>query len=316
MRRTAHVALKLDQETKSTIAARLDAVALDVVFVPDTDALVSSLPDVELLLLGRPPRIDWSPADKLTLLHVAGAGVDPLFPAHGLRTEAWVTNCRGTMADAVRDHVLALVLAFARDLPRCLLQQQSRVWKSFARAPLAGQRVCVVGLGEVGRRVAEAAIALGMKVRAVSRSGRTLPGLESAHEPSQLSRAVSDVDYVVLCLPLTSATLGLVDDTLLGAMGPNTVVIDVSRGGIVDTVALERRLRAKQLGGAALDVFDAEPLASDSSLWGCPGLLITPHCAGFTMDYVTSAVEVFVEAIASLDNGATPVTWVSRQHEY
>lgn len=298
------------------VTERLRRAGLRAVFLRTAAALEAALPEVELLLLGRPPRLDWSGAQRLRLLHVAGAGVDPLFPARGLREQVVITNSRGAMADAVRDHVLALVFAFARDLPRAFAQQAARSWQTYSREPIRNQRLCVVGLGEIGSRVASAGIALGFRVSGVCRSARPFPGVEPVRDVAELSAAFAEADYVVLCLPLTSSTRGLCDDALLGALSPRAVLIDVSRGGIVDEGALERRLRAGQLRGAALDVFAEEPLPPNSPLWTCPGLLITPHSAGSIPTYFEAVVALFVDAVERLTRGEQPRTLVSRTAEY
>lgn len=313
---TAHVALALAPADEAMVSERLHRAGLQAVFLRTATALEAALPEVTLLLIGRPPRIDWSSATRMRLLHVAGAGVDPLFPAQGLHEQVAITNSRGAMADAVRDHVLALLFAFARDLPRAFAQQATRTWQSYSREPIGGQRLCVVGLGEIGSRVANAGAALGFRVSGVCRSRRQFPGVDPVRGIAELDAAFGEADYVALCLPLTASTRGLCDDKLLSALSPRAVLIDVSRGGIVDQSALERRLRAGQLRGAALDVFAEEPLPPSSTLWTCPGLLITPHSAGSTPTYFEPVVALFLDAIERLSRGEQPRTLVSREQEY
>lgn len=312
----AHVALKLDAAARVTLAEQLRAVGLDVCFLQDKADLDARLHEIELLLLGRPPRLDWSRATQLKLIHVAGAGVDPLFPADGLRAEVVVSNCRGAHADAVRDHVLALLLAFARDLPRAWVQQRAKEWSGYPSKSLTGQTVCVVGLGEIGRRVAAALGALGMRVVGVNRTGKACAAARVVYPVEHLPMAVSEADYVVLCLPLTSSTRRLFDARVLDLLTQQCVLINVARGGIVDEHELESRLRAGRLRGAALDVLEREPLPKDSSLWSCPGLLLTPHCAGYTPEYFASVGAAFIDALRHVQRGEAPLTSVSRQFEY
>lgn len=312
----AHVALKLNSAARTEVAEQLASAGLSASFVDDKAQLVAQLPEIKLLLLGRPPRLDWSPATQLRLLHVAGAGVDPLFPAEGLRKEAAISSCKGAHADAARDHVIALMLALARDLPRAALQQRAHQWNGFASQPLTGRIVCIVGLGEIGRRVAALCTALGMRVHGVNRSGRPCEHASASYAIEALSEAVAAADYVVLCLPLTSQTQQLFDARVLGLLPPHCVLINVSRGAIVDERELERRLRAGCLRGAALDVCEQEPLQADSSLWDCPNLLLTPHCAGHTPDYLVPVVHSFIDAIEHVRRGERPPTWVSRELEY
>jgi phosphoglycerate dehydrogenase-like enzyme len=313
--RPVHVALALDSASRQTVSAELGAAGFSAQFVRDPAQLLSALPEIELLLLGRPPRIDWSSAARLRLLHVAGAGVDPLLPALGLRAEVVISNCRGVHSGAVRDHVFGLLLAFARDLPRAFTQQQSRTWQCYPMPALSGRALCVVGLGEIGRRVCDTALSFGMQVRGVSRSGSAHAGV-SVTPTAGLQAALQQADYVALCLPLTAQTHRLFDDAMLAALPAHGVLISVARGGIVDEVALEARLRAGELRGAALDVFEHEPLPPSSSLWDCPGLLLTPHSAGYTPDYLHAAVQSFIDAAERTLRGQQPLTLISREHEY
>jgi D-2-hydroxyacid dehydrogenase (NADP+) len=316
MSKLVHVALKLDPTSKRSMEGKLVAAGFEAVFVSDPAELVKRLGEIERLLIGRPPRIDWSLGAKLRLLHVAGAGVDPLFPAQGLPAQTIVSNSRGAHADAVRDHALAMVFAFARDLPRVFAQQTQKLWQTFPARPVVGQRLCVVGLGEIGQRVAGAGASLGFDVSGVCRSPRELAGIQHTLGPQQLGEGVSQCDYCVISLPLTSHTRGLFDREMLAHLPEQAVLINVSRGGIVDEAALEARLRGRELAGAALDVFADEPLPRSSSLWTCPRLVITPHCAGFTPDYLEGVVELFIDAVRRTERGERPRTEVSRENEY
>jgi phosphoglycerate dehydrogenase-like enzyme len=314
--RFVHVALKLDPLTQTSVERQIVAAGWQPAFVADAAQLTAHLPEVEMLLVGKPPRIDWSRAVRLRLLHVAGAGVDPLFPAEGLRPEVVVSNSRGGQADAVRDHVLGLLLAFARDLPRALAQQRERRWQAFATRPLPGQTLCLVGLGEIGRRIAAAGAALGMRVVGVNRSGQAVPFVERVFPVAGIAEAISSANYTVLSLPFTSATKALFDAALLAVLPDHAVLINVARGGIIDESALEARLRAGKLRGAALDVFADEPLDRRSSLWTCPRMLITPHSAGYTPDYLEVVCGLFLDAADRVARGELPKTVVSREREY
>jgi len=313
---TVHVALALGQDEQAACLALLQPRGLDPVWLPTQEALLASLPECEYLLLGRPPRHDWSRAVRLQLLQIAGAGVDPLFPSHGLREEALVANCRGLHADGVRDHVMALILAFARDLPRAFAQQALKEWRPFARSSLAGRKMLLLGHGAIGARVAAAARGFGVRVSAVSRSRRPSPGLERVFGTDELEEAVRDADYFVIAVPLTSETRGLVGARVLAALPPRAFVVNVSRGAIVDEAALLAALSASRLAGAALDVFEAEPVPPASSLWDCPRLLMTPHTAGFEPEYLTKVFEFFAENVRRVRSGAPPESLVSRKLEY
>lgn len=314
MRPLVHVALRLEPDEARLREQQLNQHGFNVRFARKN--LTELLPDCRYLLVGRPPRIDWSPAQKLELLQIAGAGVDPLFPAQGLSEKTLITNCRGTHADAVRDHVLSELLAFARDLPRSLEQQARQKWQAFAMPSLTGKKLTLLGFGAVGSRVAAVGKTLGMTVCAVRRSPRAAAGADEVYAPENLHAALSDTDYLVVCLPLTSETHQLVGAHALTALPARAVLIDVSRGGIVDQRALEAALRAGRLSGAALDVFEQEPLSQANSLWSCPRLIITPHIAGWTPDYIARVFDVFIENVARVRRGDEPINTVSRAAEY
>ncbi len=316
MSASVHVAIRLDDATQRDVSRQLGAVELTATFLPDQRQLQAHLPDIEWLLIGRPPRIDWSGAGKLRLLHVAGSGVDPLFPAVGLSERVIVSNCPTMTADAVRDHVLALLLALARDLPRAFEQQRQRSWRMYPAPSVVGQRVCVVGLGAIGLRVAAACTALGLEVVGVSRTARPAQHVSAIYGTDDLRLAVSRCNYVVLCVPLTSQTRGMFNRSVLEAMPTTAVLVNVARGGIVDETALVELLKQGRLRGAACDVFSDEPLPATSPLWTCPRLLITPHNAGFIPDYVPSAVHMFTQAIERVRAGERPAFVVSREAEY
>lgn len=311
-----HVALVVDAEMRSKFERAFEAQGFSVRFLDGPEALGEHLPECRYLLVGRPPRLDWSSARELRLLQVAGTGVDPLFPALGLAEGVQIANLRGPHLDSVRDYVIALLLAMARNLHRALTQQQQHRWQPFSSAPLTGKTLTLLGYGGIGRRVAPVARALGMTVRAVRRSTNIAQGVDECYASEHLPEALHGADYLVLCLPFTSATRGFVDEKVLGLLPPRAAVINVSRGGILDEQALERALRSGKLAGAALDVFQDEPLARESTLWDCPGLILTPHLAGSIPNYFEVALDCFVENVGRVCHGHVPESMVSREHEY
>lgn len=311
-----HVALGLDTAAMRLVERRLQEAELDVAFLRTRDEFDQHLPRVRFLLADPMPRMDWSRARALELIHGSGAGVDPLFPAEGLDPRVHVANCRGAHADAVRDHAFALLLAFARDLPRAFEQQRSKSFRGYPSVPLRDKTLCLVGFGQVGRRIAETARAFGMRVHAVRRSGAADALLESACGPDDILAAVAFADYTVVCAPLTSASRGLVNARVIDALPYQGVFVNVARGALVDHGALEAALRTGRLRGAGLDVFSDEPLPPASTLWSCPRLVITPHVAGHTPDYLDPVLDRFAENVARVAAGGPPADAVSRELEY
>lgn len=314
-----HVHLARDEDARGVIRALAASSAREVRFVDADDprALVGRLPEIDVLVCGRPPRVDWSGATRLRLLHFLGAGVDGLFPAHGLARGVVIANARGIHAHAMRDHALAMMLAFARELPRALAQQAARAWEPFAGGTLAGCTLVVVGLGEVGRPIAVAAAALGMRVLGVRRDASvSAPGVERVFGPEALGDALALADYVVVATPLTARTRALIGPAELALLRPSAVIVQISRGGVVDEPALHDALSRGHLRGAALDVFAEEPLPTASPLWTAPNVIVTPHLAGWMPDYVARAFAVCLENVARLERGEAVRTPVDRAREY
>jgi phosphoglycerate dehydrogenase-like enzyme len=149
--------------------------------------------------------------------------------------------------------------------------------------PLRGQTLCVVGLGDIGGSIAKLARALGMRVIGVTRSGRGGRGSRDAlrvYRTTALRAALARADFVVLTLPLSDETRGLVGPAELAALKPTAWLLNLARGPIVDEAALLAALRARRIGGAVLDVFDTEPLPTDHPLWGFDNVVVTPHISG------------------------------------
>ncbi|MBK6692859.1 MAG: hypothetical protein IPG50_11755 [Myxococcales bacterium] len=177
----------------------------------------------------------------------------------------------------------------------------------------------LVGLGEVGRPIAAAAASPECSSLGWREGHATMPapdGVVEVHGIAALGALLPRADYLVLAVPLTGETRDLFDEAALLRLRPDAVLINVSRGGIVDEVALMRALREGRLRGAALDVFAEEPLPSESPLWTTPNLLVTPHIAGAMQDYVERAFSVVLENVARLERGELVTTPVEPAREY
>lgn len=225
----------------------------------------------EWLLAG--PEVEW--------VHSLGVGVEQLLTPELVAGPLVVTNSRGTNAPPIAEYVMATALAFGRQLPRWVRQQTERRWARGAHPyfEVAGKTLGILGLGSIGREVAARAGALGMRVLALRRGtdGQSLPGVAHTFGPGQLHDLLGASDIVVITLPLTPETRGLLDAPALAAMRPGAYLINVARGAIVDEPALIAALQSGHLGGAGLDVFDQEPLPPESPLWDMPKVIITPH---------------------------------------
>jgi phosphoglycerate dehydrogenase-like enzyme len=275
-------------------------------------------------------------APKLRWVQLHYAGVDevinhPLFQSHVL-----FTTVSGIHAVAMAEYVMTYILAFARRLSHMLEDKAHGAWSPerlnrYMPDELRGATLGVVGYGSVGRQVARLASAFGMQVLAVKRnamdptdSGYTLPGTgdpegnipERIYPPQALRSFLSECDYVVLTVPLTDETYHMIDADTLETMRQDAILINVARGAVVDEAALIEALQEGLIGGAALDVFEEEPLPPDSPLWTLPNVLISPHVAGLTPRYDEYATDLFAENLSRYLTGQPLLNLVDKERGY
>ena len=223
----------------------------------------------------------------LQWLHQRGAGIDRISTPKLVASDLVLTNGSGNHATNIAEHVLGLMLAFARQLPALWRAQGERQWRpppAESLFELSGQTLAVVGTGALGGAVAERAAAFGMRVLGVRRSaaGALPPGFAAMASIAAIDGALGEADHVVITLPLTTETRGLFSTARLAAMKPGARLYNVGRGAIVDQDALLAALRSGHLAGAGLDVTDPEPLPADSPLWAEPNVIVTAHSSGLT----------------------------------
>ena len=280
------------------------------------EEFVAGIEEAEALLVFRPPRGHWGRARRLLLLQMIGAGVDSVLPAPELPERVLLANARGVHEPEMSEFVLGLILAVAKRLPMAMAQQHEREWKLYVPHGLSGRTLGVLGLGTIGQAVAGRAAALGMRVIGTRRNPEPVADVAEVLPPSKTRRVLAESDVVVVVLPHTPETEGLLDAEAIASMKPGAHLVNVARGGIVDEAALAEALREGRLGGAALDVFEQEPLPATSPLWDTPNLLITPHVAGIGSDYMARLGEIFFENIQRLERGEPMVNQVDRDRGY
>ncbi len=206
-----------------------------------------------------------------------------------------VTSASGVHAVPLAEFCLFGLLAFSRELPRMLVDQREHSWEHRPVSELHGRTLLVLGLGSIGREVARLARAFGMRVVGVNRDGRGASGdVERVVTPAQLSDVLGSADAVVVTLPLTDETRGMLDAGAVAAMKRGAIIVNVGRGGVVDEDALIAALEDGRLTGAALDVFAAEPLPADSPLWRLPNVIVSPHTAALSVRENERIVELFI----------------------
>lgn len=234
---------------------------------------------------------------SLEWVQTLNSGVDA-YDLDGLADrEVAVTNAAGVAANPIAEQVFGYLLTFERRIHQGIRQQErDGIWRNYSAGELQGKTLGIVGVGSIGTRVAELASAFDMELIGVKRTPETAPAVvDEAYPPEELPEVLSRSAYIVLACPLVESTRGLIGKTELMSMRSDSVLVNVARGEIVDEKALETALQQGRIRGAALDVFEEEPLPSTSPLWDLPNVIITPHMAGSTPKYADRAGSLVTE---------------------
>ncbi|ELZ55345.1 MULTISPECIES: D-2-hydroxyacid dehydrogenase [unclassified Haloferax] len=282
--------------------------------LPDREVALATTPAEERDLLSRVQvatgfdvsEADLDAAENLDLFACVFAGTGHLpIEAFEARDVA-VTNASGVHGPNIAEQVLGSLLYFARRFHVAERQKEANVWQSYPTVELQGSTVAVVGLGALGEAIVDRLDPFGVEtvgVRYSPAKGGPTDEVVGFDDEQGLHDAFARADYVVIACPLTDATRGLVDADAFASMAPDTVLVNVGRGPVVDTDALVSQLRSNGIRGAALDVTDPEPLPADHPLWEFENVLITPHNAGHTPKYWERMADIIAENLDKLDAG-------------
>jgi phosphoglycerate dehydrogenase-like enzyme len=288
------------------------------------EAFVRVLPGAEVAFAWGLARRHVDKAEALRWLHTPLAGVDRVLNPELVRSAIRVTSSRGVNSVAVAEHTLAMILALTRGIADAVCHQRDRVWAQeglFGRIPpleeLDGRLMGILGLGDIGHQLAVRARAFGMRVWGVTRTARARPEsvekLLLAGKQDQLLRAA---DIVVLAVPLTRATQGMIGERELRRMKPSAILVNIGRGELVQESALLRALREGWISGACLDVFGTEPLPPTSPLWSAPRVVLSPHVAGTNPGYMARSGDLFIRNIRRYLKGEPLINEVDKQAGY
>ncbi len=277
----------------------------------DLDALVMWQPHVDEVVAAvqRQPDLRW--------VHLRWAGVAaPVLDAMQGH-QAVLTNGSGAHGLAVAEYVAGVVLAHYKRLHEMRAAQLRLEWlPDFKIRELRGSVVGVVGLGDLGLNVARVLRAFGVRLRGLRRSSSPCAGVDELYQPSQLAEFVSGLDVLVVAAPLTPDTRGLIGARELGLLGPGALLVNVGRALVVQQDAMLEALRAGQLGGAALDVFEEEPLPAESPLWQTPNVFISPHCCDASPQSLERGLGLFLDNVGRFLNGEPLENVVDREAGY
>jgi phosphoglycerate dehydrogenase-like enzyme len=292
----------------------------DIVVANSSDEAKGHWPDAEIAI-GTLDRETFIGAKNLRWLHSTAAGADMLMFPEMVASDVALTGEKGLVGEHLADHAFALLLALTRQMRRAILEMP-RSWPSRpsmrkVMVELTGMTMGIVGLGGTGRSVAKRARAFGMDCVAVdvedvpaSEHVSQLWGMDRFHD----MLAASDV--VTVCCPLTRETRGMFNDAAFEAMKPGALLVNVTRGPIVDADAIVRAIESGRLGGAGLDVTPIEPLPEDHVLWTFPNVVITPHTAGASQFRARRNVARFIENLRHYRNGEALEGEIDKQKGY
>jgi phosphoglycerate dehydrogenase-like enzyme len=292
----------------------------DIRVTQDQDEIASARDDIEILAGWPSPDVLVS-APNLRWFQQWSAGSDWLtrYPL-AIERPFVVTNATGVHPIQITEHVFALILAFVRRLPEMIHNQRDHKWQAppgETLSELYQRNLLIVGLGAIGERIARVGNAMGMCVDGVRRSTVELPtGVDALYTPDRLLEIRVGEDFVVLAAPLTKATFHIIGDKELRAMKPTAFLVNIGRGKLIDEAALIRALQEEWIGGAGLDVFETEPLPSDSPLWSMPNVIITPHYAGASPRYNERAMKIFLDNLQRYRDGVQLRNLVDKRAAY
>ncbi|MBZ5586299.1 MAG: D-2-hydroxyacid dehydrogenase [Acidobacteriia bacterium] len=303
---------KLEALPPETSIAVGDGVAAFARIAPEADIILNwAFSNTALReVLGMCPRLQW--------VHTRTAGLDNLLFPELVESPVLLTNGRGVYSPALGEFAIAAILYFAKDLRRMVRSQQAGVWDPFDVEAVSGKTVGILGYGDIGRAVASRARALGMQALAVRRHAPDEPDAyaQRIFAPDELTKMLALSDYVVVAAPLTPETRGMLGGAEFAAMKPSAVVINVGRGPVIDEPSLVSALSENRIKGAALDVFDLEPIPAGHPFYRLENVLLSPHCADHTPDWTDQAMLFFLAQFERFRKGEPLLNVVDKRLGY
>jgi|SRR5437016_4869674 len=263
-------------------------------------------------VFGMCPNLRW--------VHSRSVGLERTLFSELMESPVPLTNGTGVFSASLGEFVLAAILYFAKDFRRLIRNQKAGVWEAFDVMPVSGHTVGIIGFGDIGRAIAARVGPLGMTVLAVRRHASPLreadPLVAQTYGPERRIEMLSRCDYVVVTAPLTPETRGMIGEPEFAAMKPTAVVINVGRGPVINEEALVRTLSRGRIKGAALDVFDQEPLPEGHPFYKLENVLLSPHCADHTPDWLAQAMRFFIGQLERFRKGEPLLNVVDKKLGY
>ncbi|WP_114576307.1 D-2-hydroxyacid dehydrogenase [Saliphagus sp. LR7] len=290
--------------------ATLEDAAGDRLAVEIAETPAETREGFEAATIALTPRLpgEWlERAENLEWVQATSAGYDhydvDALEARGIT----LTTASGVHAQPIGEQVLGAMLAFERGLLEARDRQRDGIWLAHEGGELGHKTVGVVGLGAIGGRVAELASAVGSRVVGTKRDPSDAPeATDEVYPPEEVAEVYRQADYLVVACPLTDETRGMIDREAFESLSSDAVVVNIARGEVIEEEALVSALQQGRIGGAALDVFDEEPLSQESPLWDLPNVLVTPHMAGSTPHYFDRVGDLFATNLEAFLAGEEP----------
>ena len=296
---------EVTDQYRSRLSRTFPEIAIEV--AATADKAVAALADADMLItfgqMIKNLKLDFAAARNLKWVQALGTGLDGITDQPALQPGVTVTSLHGVHGAPVSEAALASMLALSRDLPGFVRAQDEHQWKRWPAKLLQGKTVGILGIGVIAEALAPKCKAMGMTVVGITSSPRKIAGFDRVHPIGELLAVLPGLDYLVLLTPYSPATHHMIDAKVFAAMKPTSYFVNVARGGVVDEDALIEALRSKTIAGAALDVFNQEPLPPDNPLWTFPNVIITTHQGGFCDTYPDLAMPILEHNMRCFLNG-------------
>jgi D-2-hydroxyacid dehydrogenase (NADP+) len=278
----------------------------------ETEVLFGSRRCIPQEIIHRAPNLKW--------IQLMGAGVDNLANTELWKSSVILTNAKGLSVTPLAEFVICMMLMFVTRAPLCFELKQKKQWMRFLRTDLHDKTVGIVGLGAIVREVARLSKAMGMRVLAMRRSsisGEQVPHVDVMFSGQQLKQLLAESDFVVLTLPLTPETQGLMGEEQFRAMKKTAYIINIARGKIINEEALIRALQNNSIAGAGLEAFSTEPLPPENPLWDLPNVIFNPHCGGgYRADQQIHVTDLFCKNLTRYLRGENMINVIDKAKGY
>ena len=288
--------------------ARLGARFPDIVFVTAKDQAeaLARCGDCDVLMARNDETFDPFVAamPRLRWIQALTTGTDRIEAIADLPAHVAVTAVRGFHGPQMSELAFLFMLSFARQFRSLLVNQKERRWERRPQSLLLGKTAVLVGIGVISEELARRCQAFGMTVLGVSATRSAVAGFDAVHPRARLAEMAARADFLVVLSHYKKDTWHLIDGAVLAAMKPTGVLINLARGHVVDEAALIRTLAGGRIAGAALDVFQTEPLPSDSPLWDMPNVIVTPHIGGMSDIYAEQVLPILIDNLGAYAAGA------------